>query len=287
MAHTPSIRLPSCPRDNGGPGWWGVPPGQYRHTTRAATGAGWTSRMAAGWDGKQGSDHSRHREGRKPGMIRRILVVAFALATVGGVMSPAVASSALTHTRSAPAHASTTVTFALLNYHSDLCLGISKGLAGQWPCTYKNDQAWHQGPRTPSGFGELENDNGGCLAPANGSTAAGVRLVSTNCTQEIYKWWAFTGNTCGNGYQTILNDASFEVIGVKANRKAKGASVVQWPSQYPTCNNQLWRPVTISGSLPAAARGPAHRQPSPGLRDPAERIPRGTQCASTVGLCKG
>jgi hypothetical protein len=133
--------------------------------------------------------------------------------------------------------------FSLLNYNSLLCLGInSSGDAGQWYCTYQNDQAWHQGAQYgSSGYYQVINAKGQCLGVSGASKSEGARVVGFSClsTHKDQYWTVRTSVSC-SGYYPVYNYNSGLVLGVSGNSLSNGAAVVQWPYQGKYCNNQFW-----------------------------------------------
>jgi hypothetical protein len=137
-------------------------------------------------------------------------------------------------------------TFTFVNYNSSLCLGINgSGDAGQWPCTYVNDQAWHQGAQYGnSGYFQVINVNGQCLGVSGASRSQGARVVGFRCisSHPDQYWTVNTSVTCiksGITFYPIINKNSGQVLGVAGNSLSRSAAVVQWPYQS-ICNNQFW-----------------------------------------------
>jgi hypothetical protein len=145
-----------------------------------------------------------------------------------------------------------TGTFALINTQSlhdnspyDQCLGIDASRhAGNWYCTFVNDQAWDLGRRWgTTGYYELINKKNQCLGVSGGSTAEGAPVVGWSCiASHPDQYWGFSAIYSG-GVQigwAVVNLHSHYVLGVAGASPDNGAAVVQWTYQGPDALNQDW-----------------------------------------------
>jgi hypothetical protein len=186
----------------------------------------------------------------------RLVTGASVLALAGGMLAVAAgpaAAAATPHRASTPAYDPDQYG-EILNWNSDLCLGIAEDQshtpAVQKSCNGTSDQIWNRGKENPNfpGWFQYVNNAGQCLGVAGGSLAQGARLVGWTCLGPSHpdQYWGDNFGTppapCGpdpEGYSPIENLNSSLVIGVSANSSASGAAIVQW-SYQDTCNNQQW-----------------------------------------------
>jgi hypothetical protein len=176
---------------------------------------------------------------------------AWAASAATGRHPGAAAGASLTR----PALPAVTGTVAFINEQSlhddspaDQCLGIDReGQAGNWYCTFENDQAWDLGREWGSShYYELVNKKGQCLGVSGASKAEGARVVGFACIpSHPDQYWTFDqinnpppyGNT---GDDAIVNLNSGYVLGVSGGSPDNGAAIVQWPWNAEI--NQWWRP---------------------------------------------
>jgi hypothetical protein len=83
------------------------------------------------------------------------------------------------------------------------CIGISGNLAGDWNCTTNPDQTWHWGSAIASGWYQLVNGKGQCLAVNGASDSAGARILGWSCVGSADQYWALFDN--GDGTARIVN----------------------------------------------------------------------------------
>jgi hypothetical protein len=179
-------------------------------------------------------------------------VAAFTLAATafGAVTAPLQASAAPRRaalTRAGRTPRKITALYYFMNYNdSKRCLGIARGLAGLYNCTYKHDQVWKIIAHiTYKGitFYQYENERGQCLGVAGSSKLNGARIVGQDCDDEVFSqyWYYDTYVTCTNGvlFSPFFNYWSRKAMGVHSNSSDNGAHVIQWSYQG-KCNNQFW-----------------------------------------------
>jgi hypothetical protein len=203
------------------------------------------------------------------GRIALFLTALLVIAASAFVGTSSIAAQASTAPASAPrpvsaaGHASTTAfsaadPFALVNLNADgHCLGInSSGDAGDWTCTFANDQAWHMGSSWDNDgvYYQLINTEGQCLGVSGGSMTAGARVVGYAClTSHMDQYWSFVpyDTICeGAGCYYVVQDLnSNDILGVAGASMANGAAIVQWPwNGVPdeAATNQYWQYVSAS-----------------------------------------
>ncbi|WP_027344182.1 RICIN domain-containing protein [Hamadaea tsunoensis] len=137
----------------------------------------------------------------------------------------------------------TATNFGIKNPNSGRCLGIdSGGLAGIWDCTTNLDQTWHIGTSSGTGYNQIVNGLGQCLAVNGGSTADGARILGYTCTGSADQYWK--NNRYTNGGQqifTFVNMKSGKGIGTSAGHTNNGAPAIQWPDTgHP---DQTWQTI--------------------------------------------
>jgi hypothetical protein len=204
------------------------------------------------------SAHWGFGKGRaKPFLAALPVIMASVFLAASTVSAQAAPAPAIRHA-SVPLPPSITVvpavtgTFSLINTQSlhddspyDQCLGIgSGGGAGNWYCTFTNDQAWDLGRRWgTTGYYELVNKKGQCLGVSGASTAEGARVVGWTCiARHPDQYWGFSAIYSG-GVQigwAVVNLHSGYVLGVAGASPDNGAAVVQWPYQGANALNQDW-----------------------------------------------
>jgi hypothetical protein len=179
------------------------------------------------------------------------------LGTSAGSAQASIAPASTPRYVTVPGPASTTAVsatdpFSLVNLGADgKCLGInSSGDAGDWTCTFANDQSWHTGLQWDgdSGFYQFKNTGGQCLGVSGASMAAGARVVGFTClTSHMDQYWALIpySNACeGSDCAYVVEDLnSGDILGVAGGSTANGAAVVQWPWDGVTTDsaaNQVW-----------------------------------------------
>ena len=184
-----------------------------------------------------------------------------AFATAATVLAFTAPASAATGTGTSSATASTTInidnkavprpglklqaaasgTFNIYNYNAfGKCIGIAHGTAGDFYCTTNPDQTWHWGAANSTGWKELVNGNGQCLAVAGGSTSAGASIIGYSCIKTADQYWAL-----GSGFTQLFNyKGTFDtngtgwVVGVAGGSTSNGQRLVLWWEDG--TDNQLW-----------------------------------------------
>jgi hypothetical protein len=136
--------------------------------------------------------------------------------------------------------------FSLINYLTigkpDLrCLGISRGYAGIWDCTYVDDQNWHVGKQWgDSGYYQLVNGYDKCLSVPKGSHTWGIQLIAESCNKELtYQYWGYINADPGALVWWLNYDTKLS-FGTKAGGSGNGTAVVQWPWQEIVDSDQTW-----------------------------------------------
>ncbi|MFB7811655.1 RICIN domain-containing protein [Streptomyces virginiae] len=84
----------------------------------------------------------------------------------------------------------------ILNWNSDLCLGINGGggewgrTAIQWDCNGNPDQKWNFWASSGS-YSTVKNENGLCLGIRNASTGLGAEALQWQCNGNADQTWYF------------------------------------------------------------------------------------------------
>jgi hypothetical protein len=176
-----------------------------------------------------------------------------AVAPATAVASPRQTSGLVQESVSAiPALSASTeasATFSIYNYQSvtadkNLCLGITGDADNKpavlWTCEGSKDQTWHFGAELgTTGFYELINGLGQCLAVQGGSDEEGADLYGWTCEGTEDQYWTVYDAKCKDTFCPINNYESGYVIGVEGGSDEPGAAIVQWPFEE-NANNQYW-----------------------------------------------
>lgn len=183
--------------------------------------------------------HQPRKEGKA--LLRKIsswgaVILAGLVLAVGAGSAPV--ASAADGAASAPAAA--VMYSQIVNYNSDLCLGINQGTpnAIQWQCNGHTDQQWGSVRAVTSGYVTIKNLNNQCLGINQGSTAGGARAVAWSCNNHPDQQWKVeqVGSALNLAY--LVNLGSGMCLGVYQGSTAGGASVIQWPCNGH--NDQKW-----------------------------------------------
>jgi hypothetical protein len=127
----------------------------------------------------------------------------------------------------------------IVNQYTGKCIGIANGVAGDWTCTHNADQTWHWGASVATGWYQLINGNGQCLAVDGGTIRQGSRILGFKCVGSADQyWWRYAGVGPISNYKGFSDPDTAWVIGVGGGSTSNGAPVVLWPDDGST--NQLW-----------------------------------------------
>lgn len=158
-----------------------------------------------------------------------------ATVALGLVATPSPASAALT-------------TFRLLNYHSEMCIGIAAdGNAGNWYCTRNSDQAWHWGAPSSvdANFRQLINGDNKCLAVSGDSLTLGTRIVGYPCTQTLDQYWApaiwmsWAPSPPQSWFALMTLHSRPRICAIQGGLNTNGQPVVTW--DYQGHEDQWWQ----------------------------------------------
>ncbi|KOU77760.1 hypothetical protein ADK94_35555 [Streptomyces sp. XY593] len=101
----------------------------------------------------------------------------------------------------------------ILNWNSDLCLGINGGggewgrTAIQWDCNGNPDQKWNFWASSGS-YSTVKNENGLCLGIRNASTDLGAEALQWQCNGNDDQKWSITPAP-GGGYRFVNKHSGF------------------------------------------------------------------------------
>ncbi|MER6488391.1 RICIN domain-containing protein [Streptomyces virginiae] len=129
----------------------------------------------------------------------------------------------------------------ILNWNSDLCLGINGGggewgrTAIQWDCNGNPDQKWNFWASSGS-YSTVKNENGLCLGIRNASTDLGAEALQWQCNGNDDQKWSITPAP-GGGYRFVNKHSGF-CLGIWGGHTNQGERAIQW-----SCNgnaDQTW-----------------------------------------------